>query len=117
MKKPPTYRIKHIGVNTPDDAHAQELADTLSYIFCQAREGESPVSIFSGSIFEIMKHDRRGLHGHIALQTEDVAAAMSDLAKKGITFQEDTIRRNEDGAVTFVYLHQTFGGFAVHLTI
>lgn len=42
MMKPPTYRIKHIGVNTPDDAHAQELADTLSYIFAKRGRLKAP---------------------------------------------------------------------------
>ena len=63
-----------------------------------------------------MKHDRRGAHGHVALQTDDVEAAMADLSAKGIGFQEDTIRRDEAGKIRFVYLEQQVAGFAFHLT-
>ena len=59
---------------------------------------------------------KRGIHGHIALQTEDVEAAMADLSAKGITFQEDSIKRDPQGRITFVYLEQQVGGFAIHLT-
>ena len=41
---------------------------------------------------------------------------MADLAKKGITFQEDTIRRNENGKIKFIYLQGEWGGFSFHLT-
>ena len=42
---------------------------------------------------------------------------MAELAGKGITFYENTIRRDKDGKIIFVYLQQQFGGFAIHLTI
>lgn len=110
------YRIKHVGINNENDRQAQELADLLCRIFGQERVSESPVSIFTGEIFEVMKHAKRGLHGHIALQTGDVEAAMDDLVQKGITFDESTIRRDENGKIVFIYLRQEFGGFAFHLT-
>lgn len=89
----------------------------LCGIFNQEITKEGPTGIFCGTIFEVMKHSRRGAHGHIALQTEDVEAAMADLAQKGITFQEDTIKRDENGKICFIYLVQEFGGFSFHLTV
>lgn len=120
MSSKPKYTLKHIGFNTPDDPAAQSLTDLLCLLFNVERARETPVSIFTDSMFEIMKYDApatRGVHGHIALQTDDVEAAMADLSSKGITFQESSIRRNGQGAVTFVYLEQQVGGFAVHLTL
>lgn len=111
------YSIKHIGINNTTDVQAQALANRISSVFCLERTSESPTSIFVGSIFEVMKHNRRGALGHIAIQTPNVELAMADLAKKGITFQEDTIRRDQDGRIIFVYLNQEFGGFAIHLTV
>lgn len=116
MSTKPTYRVAHVGINTENNEQAQALADVLCGLFCQEKNGDAPNNVFVGSIFEIMKHTRRGAHGHIALQTDDVEAAMADLAAKGITFREDTIRRDENGKIRFIYLEQEFGGFAFHLT-
>ena len=119
MSEMPHYTLKHIGFNTPDEPSAQLLTDTLCHLFNVERGKETPVSLFTDSMFEIMKYDdphRRGVHGHIALQTGDVEAAMADLQSKGITFQQDSIRRDSAGNIIFVYLEQQVGGFAVHLT-
>ena len=120
MSHKPRYTLKHIGFNTPDEPAAQALTDLLCHLFNVQRTRETSVSVFTDSMFEIMKYDdpaTRGIHGHLALQTEDVEAAMADLSSKGITFQENTIRRNSQGKITFVYLEQQVGGFAVHLTL
>ena len=120
MSITPKYTLKHIGFNTPDDPSAQILTDLLCHLFNVQRTRETSVSVFTDSMFEIMKYDdptTRGIHGHIALQTEDVETAMADLSSKGITFQVNTIRRNSQGKITFVYLEQQVGGFAVHLTL
>ena len=77
---------------------------------------EDQDKVFAGSIFELMKSSDIGTCGHIELQTDDVELAMENLAEKGITFRQETIRRNEEGKVIFVYLKQEFGGFAFHLT-
>ena len=110
------YRVAHVGINTESAEEAKALTELLCGLFCQEPTGEGPNNIFAGDIIEVMKHSRRGKHGHVALQTEDVEAAMADLAEKGITFREETIRRDENGHIRFVYLVQEFGGFAFHLT-
>lgn len=119
MSQKPRYALKHIGFNTQDDPSAQHLTNLLCHLFNVERAKETPVSVFTDSLFEIMKYNdpvKRGIHGHIALQTEDVEAAMADLSAKGITFQEDSIKRDPQGRITFVYLEQQVGGFAIHLT-
>ena len=117
MSQKPTYCVAHVGINTENSEEAYALTDVLCDIFCQERNNDAPNNVFAGDIFEIMKHSRRGIHGHIALRTNDVEAAMADLAAKGITFREETIRRDENGKIRFIYLEQEFGGFAFHLTI
>ena len=89
-------------------------AACLTWITPKAWEIEIFFSV--SGLFEVMKNSKRGKHGHIALQTPDVELAMADLARKGISFQEDTIRRNADGKIIFVYLKEDIGGFSFHLT-
>ena len=113
------YTLKHVGLNAPDSQGAQELTQALCHLFHQEVTMDGPASLFT-PLFEIMKYtneETRGVHGHIGLQTADVEAAMADLTAKGITFQEDTIKRNEDGKITFVYLQQQVAGFAFHLCL
>lgn len=111
-----TYTIKHIGINNENEAEAKALAQFLCQLFDLKVESDKPASYFVGTIFEVMKHSRTGKNGHIALQTPDVEAAMEDLKAKGITFREDTIRRDENGKIKFIYFEQELGGFAFHLT-
>lgn len=111
-----SYRLKHVGINCADEAEAKSLVSLLCSLFNMEPGAENDSHIFVGSAFEVMKNPRRGTHGHIALQTENVEAAMADLAKKGITFQEDTIHRNENGKIKFIYLQGEWGGFSFHLT-
>lgn len=117
MEKKVTYRIKHVGINNENDAQAKQLVDLLCSVFGLEITLETPVAYFGGELFEVMKHNRTGVNGHIAMQTENVEAAMADLSAKGITFREGTIRRDENGKISFVYLEQEFGGFAFHLTV
>ena len=102
------YTIKHVGINHRDEDEARSTAETLCALFGLEISQETPAALFAGEIFEVMKHDRRGAHGHVA--------AMADLSAKGISFQEDTIRRDEAGKIRFVYLEQQVAGFAFHLT-
>ena len=116
MSEKPHYTVAHVGINNENSEEAYALLDVLCHLFNIEANRDKPNTVFAGDIFEVMKHSRRGKHGHIGLRTDDVEAAMADLAEKGITFQEDTIRRDENGKIIFAYLVQEFGGFAFHLT-
>lgn len=113
--KDPKFTIKHVGINTPDEAAARLLTGLLCSSFALEPNNETKTHIFAGSLFEVMKNESIGTHGHIAMQTEDVEAAISFFAERGIGIQNDTIRRNADGKIIFAYLDAEFGGFAVHL--
>ncbi len=89
------YKIKHIGVNTNSSEEAAELANALCHIFGFPYGPECDASIFAGPLIEVMRHSNLGAYGHIALQTEDVEAAMRDLSSKGITFRPELVRRDE----------------------
>jgi len=121
MSNKPQYKLKHVGINAADEAEARATAELLCHLFNVEINKEVPkVSFFTDPLFEIMKytnHETRGVHGHIGLQTDDVEAAMADLASKGNTFQEDTIKRNAEGKPTFVYLTQQVAGFSFHLCL
>ena len=55
--------------------------------------------------------------GHVAMQTDDVEKAMAALREKGIGFDESSIRKNEEGRISFVYLKKEIAGFQFHLTL
>ncbi len=114
--RPPQFQLKHIGINTPDGAAAEKLTCELCELFSLQRGDENGTHIFAGSLFEVMKHEQIGTHGHIALQTEDVEKAAAYFREKGISVQEHTVRRDELGKIIFAYLDLEIGGFAVHLT-
>lgn len=114
---PPQFRLKHIGINTPDDMAAQSLANRLCELFGIRRGDENSTHIFAGSLFEVMKNEKIGACGHIAVQTENVEKAVEYFREKGVGILEDTVRRGEDGKITFAYLDLEVGGFAVHLTL
>ena len=116
MERKIVYRISHVGINNQSAEEAAEVLKQLCFLFDLEPAKDNPGRVFAGDLFEVMKHTRRGKYGHISLQTEDVEAAMADLAAKGITFQEDTIKRDENGKINFVYFVQEIGGFAFHLT-
>ena len=121
MSDKPRYALKHVGINAADEAEALATAKLLCHLFNVEINRDVPnVSYFTDPLFEIMKYtneETRGVHGHIGLQTADVEAAMADLTAKGITFQEDTIKRNAEGKPTFVYLTQQVAGFSFHLCL
>lgn len=113
----PVYRIKHIGINHPDSETAMAAAEKLCTIFDLSLEKETGTKVFAGELFELKKNCARGTYGHIALQTEDIEAAVKYLAGKGIGIYEDTIRRNAEGKISFVFLNLEISGFAFHLEL
>ena len=105
-----------MGINCENEKEAKQLVSLLCSLFDLEPGNENDTHIFVDGMFEVMKDSTRGKCGHIALQTPDVELAMTDLARKGISFKEETIRRDADGKVIFVYLDGDIGGFSFHLT-
>ena len=107
------YEIAHVGVNMPDADAALALANSLNDAFgFPVKVGNS--SIFVSPEIEVNKTMGRGVHGHLAVRTKDIALAIADLEQKGYKILSDTAKYKNEHMIA-VYLEQEFGGFAIHL--
>lgn len=112
--KKPVFTLAHVGINTENTQKAQEVASLLSSIFNFDKE-ETEVSIFAGSGVEVMKYKGFGTYGHIGFSTEDVEAAVKYLEAKGVKFNYESVKYDEDKKIKLIYLEQEIGGFAIHI--
>ena len=109
-----TFKLMHVGFNTPNPEEALKLTELLSLMFNLApRQGNS--SNFAGTYFECMKAPVLGTNGHIAMETADLDAAVEELKGKGFSFNMNTAAYTEDGKLKNIYLDGEFGGFAIHI--
>ena len=87
------FRIKHIGIRTDSAEEAASMAGSLAALFdLSTRATDTAV-------------------------WDDVEGAMEARRAKGVGFLEDTVKRNEEGKITFVYLDREIAGFQFHLTV
>ena len=108
------YQLAHIGINTDSDREAAELAETLCVMFnLSPKHGVK--SEFAGAIVECMKSPYLGKNGHIALKTDDLQAAVTELKEKGYDFRMDTAQYTDEGKLKNIYLDGEYGGFAIHI--
>ena len=70
--------------------------------------------MFASSGIEVMKTMFKGKNGHIAVRTNSVALAVTELEKNGFVCDMATAKYKGD-RMTVVYLKDEIGGFAVHL--
>ena len=110
------FRIKHIGINSADDAAATATANAFVSLF-DFEKNEAAGSYFCGEGVEVMKSQGKGTMGHIAVGCNSVDRAVYHLSSQGVEFDMDTAQYNEKGALKFIYLKGEFGGFAVHLAL
>ena len=108
------FTLAHIGINSDNEDKARSAANLLSGLFSLS-VNEIPVSFFAGP-FEIMKFKGRGKNGHIAVGTNSVERAYFYLKNNGVSFDESTVQRDENGKMRFIYLEEEILGFAIHLT-
>lgn len=109
-----TFELVHVGINQENAADAAALCELLGTLFNLApRHGQK--SEFAGSFFECMRQPGPGKNGHIAMQTENLEAAVEELKAKGFSFREDTAAYTEAGKLRNIYLSGEFGGFAIHI--
>ncbi|MFQ8997538.1 VOC family protein [Allofournierella massiliensis] len=108
------FELEHIGINTPNEKEAADLAALLSTMFnLEPRHGQK--SEFGGAYFECMKTPFLGTNGHIAMRTPNLELAVQELKEKGFSFNMDTAAYTEEGKIKNVYLDGEFGGFAIHI--
>ena len=108
------FTFAHVGVNTANEEEARQAAELLNLLFgLPVKEGGS--SIFAGDGIEVYKTPYLGAHGHIAIATPDVSAAVAELEGKGFTFDHSTAKHKPDGTLNAIYLNKEVCGFAIHL--
>lgn len=102
------FSLAHVGINCRGEAEAQQIARTLCALFgLEYKPGNK--SIFAGSAVECMKSPYLGKNGHIAIATDDLEEAISQLSGQGVEFDESTRTSKA------IYLKDELGGFAIHL--
>ena len=107
-------KLVHLGINCADEAEAEKVAKQFCALFdLEYKPGNS--SIFAGSLIECMKKPFKGANGHIAIGVNNVDRAIFQLSRKGVEFDMDTLKTDDKGRATVVYLKGDIGGFAVHL--
>lgn len=108
------FELIHIGINSANPEEARKLAELFCTLFnLEPKHGNK--SEFAGTYFECMKAPFLGTHGHIALRTPDLTAAVEELKGKGFSFNMDTAAYNDEGRLKNIYLAGEFGGFAIHI--
>ena len=107
------FCLAHIGLNMGDIGESLAVTKQLCALFhLPFKEGHS--SHFAGTMFEVMKEKRRGTHGHIAVQTNNIPRAVAYLARQGLHADPGSEKKS-DGVVTAIYMRDEIGGFALHL--
>lgn len=108
------FEVLHVGINQSSREEALKSAELLKNLFGFDKT-ETPISYFSSSHIEIMKHNGAGTYGHIAVGTNDIEAARKYLEQRGVEFDEDSAAYTEDGKLRLIYLKKKIAGFAFHL--
>jgi len=107
------FEFAHLGINEKSEDKALNSANLLSRLFyLPVKEGTS--SFFADSVFEVIKSQYLGEHGHIAIATNDIYRAIAYLKKKGISILPETAKE-KDGNLKAIYIDQEISGFALHL--
>lgn len=109
------FEIRHVGMNHQDAAKADESAKKLSLLTGWKVQADTPDSCFAGDGFELMKKQGRGLHGHIAIGTNNFARARWHMERRGFAFDEGSIALDASGKPRLVYFKDEIAGFAFHL--
>lgn len=108
------FSLMHVGINCSNETEAKQSAKLFCTLFdMDYKEGHS--STFAGAAMEYMKKPYLGRNGHIAIGTTNVDRAVFHLTQRGVTFDEETCRRDASGNRKTIYLQGDFSGFAVHL--
>lgn len=106
-------KIKHIGINTNTEEEAFKTAKMFADLLGLSVKNEK-LSVFSGTVIEVMKKDGRGTYGHIGLQVTSVEETMKELGARGVSFDMDSVQLNDGGKIKVIYLSGEYAGFAIH---
>ncbi len=110
------FKLAHLAINCEDEKEAKRVADMFTFAF-NFNQVEIPVSYFCTEAVEVMKFNGTGTMGHIAVKTNYMDKAVAYLERKGVALDYDSAKYDDKGDMTFIYLKEEFGGFAVHLCL
>lgn len=105
------FKLAHVGLNPSPQAYNENLEKLSKLLSAQPKETSN--SHFVGDYVELMKNGR-GQFGHLALSTPNVERAKYFLENQGFTFDESTIKY-ENNTMKLAYLNEEIAGFALHL--
>ena len=108
------FNLRHVGINSKDEAESSATASSFEWIFGFPKEDRGG-AYFAGDIIEVMKKPFYGCHGHIAISTANAACAARYLESRGVKLNWASAGYNPDGHLRVVYLQDEIGGFAVHI--
>ncbi len=108
------FMLKHVGINSADQADAGNIGTVLANAF-GGQTRETSKSVFANEIFEVMFGAGPGAHGHIAVGCNNLIRAVAFMEQKGVTFDYSTAKYDGKGNMTFIYLNEEYGGFRIHL--
>jgi 2-dehydro-3-deoxyphosphogluconate aldolase/(4S)-4-hydroxy-2-oxoglutarate aldolase len=112
------FSFAHMGINAADPDDAEKIAAEVGLFGFPPIPGNK--SIFNGTLFETMKQNGRGKHGHIGFKTYNVDRALAYLEQFGYKPVTETAAwtgEPEKSPLKFVYLDKEINGFAVHLML
>lgn len=106
------FEVAHLGINSETPETSLNICGELGSAFdFGLKEGNS--SNFASAKVEVMKTMFRGKNGHIAISTNRIGAAISELLKRGYELDMDSVKDKKE--IKSVYLKNEIGGFAIHL--
>ena len=107
-------KIKHIGIN--EDNNGDNIAQGFARLF-NSEVKQTSKGWFGCDFVEVMQDKyKKGTHGHIGVQVNNVDRAKRYFESQGYSFAEDTASYEENGNLKFIYFKDEIGGFAIHLT-
>ncbi|WKZ36401.1 MAG: bifunctional 4-hydroxy-2-oxoglutarate aldolase/2-dehydro-3-deoxy-phosphogluconate aldolase [Anaerolineales bacterium] len=107
------FEFAHIGINTEDEDASKNIVHAMQALFgFPVKLGSS--SNFAGDSIEVMKEKYLGVHGHLAIRTNNIQRAVAYLEAKGYTTDSSTAKF-KNGRMIAIYLKGEISEFAVHL--
>ena len=107
-------RIKHIGVNE-ENGNGLALAKQFAAFF-GGNVRETSKGWFGSELVEVMSEaKKKGTHGHIGVQTNNVDRAKRYYESLGYKFDEASADYDDKGNMKFIYFADEIGGFGIHL--
>ncbi|MBR2081437.1 MAG: hypothetical protein IJ876_00235 [Elusimicrobiaceae bacterium] len=107
------FNLRHVGINHANEKEATQTADFFEKTFGFTKEDKGG-AYFAATYIEAMKKPFHGMHGHIAIATNNAARAAWYLQQRGTALNWKTADYT-DGILRVIYLQDEVAGFAVHI--